>query len=216
MQCRLLRLLGVEACSGLGPVAHSLYWQVGLPLWQTYRLLLVLLFSLPPSTGTASANPSGLGLISLSPCAGKEAQLASLEAVFFFFFFEPLECALVPALKPTALASDGNQTNLSIWGLFCKESISVCPLDLTWGSLAKQTFLCVNWNWLADLFLSVQILKHSGCWGLLPCCKKRFFWMEYISLNKHHSSLPHVYYRYYLHSSNSNSTVKVARLVSWC
>jgi len=141
MQCRLLRLLGVEACSGLGPVAHSLYWQVGLPLWQTYRLL----FSLLPSTGTASANPSGLGLISLSPCAGKEAQLASLEAVFFFFFFEPLECALVPALKPTALASDGK----------IKQT---CQSE---GYFVKKTFLCVHWIWL-DLLQSKHFCVSIG------------------------------------------------------
>jgi len=168
MQCRLVRPLDVEACScSLRPcLVH--------PKIQKRTGPCLLLFSLLPSTGTASAN------------------------------------------QPTALASDGNQTNLSIWGLFCKENISVCPLLLTWGSLAKQIFLCVNWNWLADLFLSLQILKHSGCWGLLPCCRKWFCWMNYVSyyllINTSLIPVPHVYYCYYFHSLNSNSTIIVARL----
>ncbi|OQU78087.1 hypothetical protein SORBI_3009G152140 [Sorghum bicolor] len=62
------------------------------------------LFSLLPSTGTAKCKSIRAWIdLSFSLCKS-----------VFFFFFEPLECALVPALEPTALASDGNQTRLSI------------------------------------------------------------------------------------------------------
>jgi len=47
----------------------------------------------------------------------------------------------------------------------CKENIFVCPLELTWGSLAKQAFLCVDWNLLAVLPTFSWVYKFQNIQG---------------------------------------------------